>query len=156
MVYDAVLIFYAISVLSEICDTLPCGRSTKLRKSQVTRKSNLLPVHSNERLNFLLGSIVLHGIDRGLKVTALFSDVYQYHYNYYSCQIILNLSLYSLYVAEACNEFTEFISASLRPGNTASLKKCSSDVDPLFEPQTSHFRDEPITVRTAHEQEQAI
>ena len=33
-------------------------------------------------------------------------------------KIKVNLSLYSLYYAKACNDFTELISASLRPGNT--------------------------------------
>ena len=36
-----------------------------------------------------------------------------------------NLSLYSLYYAEACNELAGPISASLRQGNTASLEEMS-------------------------------
>ena len=39
--------------------------------------------------------------------------------------IKLNLSLYSLYYAEACIELTGPISASLRPGNTAFLEEMS-------------------------------
>ena len=34
-----------------------------------------------------------------------------------------NLSLYSLYYAEACSELAGSISASLRPGNTAPFKE---------------------------------
>ena len=58
-----------------------------------------------------------------------------------------NLSVYSLYYAEACNEFAGPIS-SLRPDNTASFEemiqrwqnvgKTVSDLTgPKFEPQTS-------------------
>ena len=38
-------------------------------------------------------------------------------------QIKSNPSLYALYYAEACNEFAGPISASLRPGNTASYEE---------------------------------
>ena len=37
-------------------------------------------------------------------------------------QIISNISLYSLYYAEACNEFAGPISESLRPGRTAPFE----------------------------------
>ena len=40
-----------------------------------------------------------------------------------------NLSLYSLYYAEACNELAGPISASLRLGNTASCKEMSQQFD---------------------------
>ena len=66
-----------------------------------------------------------------------------------------NLSLYFLYYDEACNQFAEPISASLRPGNTASFEEMSewwravgntlSDLTgPRFEPQTSYSRDERV------------
>ena len=42
-----------------------------------------------------------------------------------------NLSLYSLFYAEACNEFAEPFSASMRPGNTAPSKECRSGGEPL-------------------------
>ena len=69
-----------------------------------------------------------------------------------------NLSLYSLYYAEACNELAGLISASLRPGNTASFEEMSqrwravgntvSDLtDPRFETQVSRSRDERVTAR---------
>ena len=69
-----------------------------------------------------------------------------------------NLSLYSLYYAEACNELAGPISASLRPGNTAPFEEMSqrwravgntvSDLTGLrFEPQTSRSRDERVTAR---------
>ena len=69
-----------------------------------------------------------------------------------------NLSLYSLDYAEACNELAGLISASLRPGNTASFEKMSqrwravgnivSDLTgPRFEPQTSRSRYERVTAR---------
>ena len=69
-----------------------------------------------------------------------------------------NLSLYSLYYAEACNEFAGPISASLRPGNTAPFEEMSqrwravgntvSDLTgPRFEPRTSRSRDERVTAR---------
>ena len=69
-----------------------------------------------------------------------------------------NLSLYSLYCAEAWNELTGPISASLRPGNTASFEEVSqrrqavgntvSDLTgPRFEPQTSRSRDERVAAR---------
>ena len=71
-----------------------------------------------------------------------------------------NLSLYSLYYSEECNEFARPISASLRPGNTAPFQEMSrlwravgntvSDLTgPRFEPQTSHSRDERVTARPA-------
>ena len=43
-----------------------------------------------------------------------------------SNQIKSNLSLYSLYYAEACNELAGPISASLRPGNTAPFEEMAS------------------------------
>ena len=69
-----------------------------------------------------------------------------------------NLSLYSLYYAEACNEFAGPISASLRPGNTASFEEMlqrwravGNTVSDLtgqrFEPQASRSRDEGVTAR---------
>ena len=75
-----------------------------------------------------------------------------------SQKIKSNLSLYSLYYAEACNELAGPISASLRPGNTAPFKEMSqrwravgntvSDLTGLrFEPQTSRSRDERVTAR---------
>ena len=64
-----------------------------------------------------------------------------------------NISLYSLYCAEACNELAGPISASLRWATQLLLKKCRSvgntvvDVtNPRFEPQTSRSRDERFTV----------
>ena len=59
-----------------------------------------------------------------------------------------NLSLYSLYCAEACNELAGPISASLLPGNIASFEEMlqrwravgytvSDLTGPRFEPQTS-------------------
>ena len=70
----------------------------------------------------------------------------------------LNLSLYSLQYAEACNELAGPISASLHPGNTAPFEEISqrwravgnteSDLTgPRFEPQTSRSRDERVTAR---------
>ena len=69
-----------------------------------------------------------------------------------------NLSLYSLYCGEACNEFSGPISASLRTGNTASFEEMSQRrrtvgntvfdlTGPRFEPQTSRSRDERVTAR---------
>ena len=65
-----------------------------------------------------------------------------------------NLSLYSLYYAEACNEFAGPISASLCPCNTASnFRKNVAAVASRrqhcaqFEDQTSHSRDERVTAR---------
>ena len=71
---------------------------------------------------------------------------------------VQSLSLYSLYYAEACNEFAGPISASLRPGNTAPFEEMSqrwravgntvSDLTgPRFEPRTSRSRDERVTAR---------
>ena len=53
---------------------------------------------------------------------------------------------------KACNEFAGLISASLRPGNTASFKEISQRwraalTGPRFEPQTSRSRDERVTAR---------
>ena len=70
-----------------------------------------------------------------------------------------NLSLYSLYCAEECNEFTGPISASLRPRNTAPLEEMllqwravgntvSDLTGPRYKPQTSRSRDEHVTYRT--------
>ena len=69
-----------------------------------------------------------------------------------------NLSIYSLYHAEECNELAKPISASLRPGNTASFEQMSQwwpavgntvfNLTGLrFEPQTSRSRDECVTAR---------
>ena len=71
-------------------------------------------------------------------------------------EIKSNLSLYSLYNAETCNEFTGSILSSLRPGNTATFEEMSQRwwtvgntvfylTSPRFEPQTSRFRDERVT-----------
>ena len=43
----------------------------------------------------------------------------------YCFQIKSNLSLYSLYYAEACNELAGHISVSLRQGNTAPFEEMS-------------------------------
>ena len=62
-----------------------------------------------------------------------------------------------LVAALACDEFAGPISASLRPGNTASFEEMSqrlrtvdntvSDLTgPRFEPQTSRFRDERLAI----------
>ena len=70
----------------------------------------------------------------------------------------LNLSLYTLYYAEACNEFARPIFASLRPSNTASLEEMSqrwravgntvsNSTGPGFEPKTSSASDKRITAR---------
>ena len=74
-----------------------------------------------------------------------------------SCVIKSNLSLYSLFYAEACNEFAMPTSASLRPGNTAAFEMSQrwrnvgnivSDLTgPRVEPQTFHSRDERVTAR---------
>ena len=67
--------------------------------------------------------------------------------------------LCSLYYAVACNEFAGPIFASLRPGNTSSFEEMSqrwravgNNVSDLtgseFEPQSSRFKDERITVRS--------
>ena len=77
---------------------------------------------------------------------------------FWSCQIKSNLSLYSLDYAEAGNELAGPISASLRPGNTASYEEMSrrwpaignnvSDLTgPRFELQTSRSKDERVTAR---------
>ena len=75
----------------------------------------------------------------------------------------LNLSLYSRYYAEACNEFAEPISASLRTGNTALFEEMlqrrwraigNTVIDltgPRFDTQTFSFIDDCVTVRlTGH------
>ena len=66
-----------------------------------------------------------------------------------------NLSLYSLYYAELCNEFAEPISVSLRPGNAAPFEEMSQRwravgntvrlASPRFEPQTSRSRVDRVT-----------
>ena len=69
-----------------------------------------------------------------------------------------NLSLYSLSYAEACNEFAQLISVSLRSGNTASFEEISPRwrtvgnsvfnlTGPRFEHQISRFRNERVTAR---------
>ena len=69
-----------------------------------------------------------------------------------------NLSLYSLYYAEACSKSAWPISASLHPGNTASFEKMllwwravgstvSDLTGPRFACQTSRSRDELVTAR---------
>ena len=69
-----------------------------------------------------------------------------------------NLSLYSLYYAEAWNEMTGPIYASLRPGNTASFEEVlqrrqaigdtvSDLTGPRFKPQTSRSRDKRVAAR---------
>ena len=74
------------------------------------------------------------------------------------CGFKSNLSFYSLYYAEVFNELAGPISASLRPGNTASFEKMLqrwravgnsvSDLTSLrYEPQTSHSKDERVTAR---------
>ena len=73
-------------------------------------------------------------------------------------QVKSNPLLYSLYYAEACDEFAGPICSSLHSGNTAPLKEMSqwwrvvgntvSDMTgPKFEPQTSRSRDERATAR---------
>ena len=74
------------------------------------------------------------------------------------CYSKSNLSLYSLYCAEACNEFAGPISASLRPGNSALFEEMlqrwrvvgntvSDLTGPKFEPQTYRSRNERVTAR---------
>ena len=69
-----------------------------------------------------------------------------------------NLSLYSLYYTESCNEFAGTISVLLRPGNTVPFEemsqrwrivgsKASDLTGPRFEPQTSHSKDERFTAQ---------
>ena len=69
-----------------------------------------------------------------------------------------NLSLYSSYYAEACNQLAGSISASLRPGNTTPFKKMSqlwqivgntvsNLTGPRLEPQTSRSIDKRLTSR---------
>ena len=69
-----------------------------------------------------------------------------------------NLSLCSLYYAEACNEFAGPISASLRSGNTASFEEMSQRwqavgntmsnlTGPRFELATSRSKEERVTAR---------
>ena len=76
----------------------------------------------------------------------------------YRCKSKSNFSLYSLYHAEACNEFAVSISASLRPDNTATFEERSQRwravgnsvfdlTGPRFKPTTSGFRDERVTAR---------
>ena len=71
-------------------------------------------------------------------------------------QIKSYLSLCSLYYAEACIKFAGPISASLRPGNTASFEEMSQRwravgnsesnlIGPRFESQTSSSRNERVT-----------
>ena len=66
-----------------------------------------------------------------------------------------NLSLYSLYYAEACNEFAGPICALLRPGSTALFEErlqqwravcntVSNFTSPRFEPQTYRSKDESV------------
>ena len=74
-------------------------------------------------------------------------------------KIKLNLSLYSLYYAKACNDFTGLICASLHPGNTDPFGGMSTQrwlavgntvfnlTGPRFEPQISRSRDERVTAR---------
>ena len=73
-------------------------------------------------------------------------------------EIKSNLLLYSLYYTEAYNELAEPISASLRPGNTASFEEISQRwravgntvfdlIGPRFESQASRSRDERVTAR---------
>ena len=63
-----------------------------------------------------------------------------------------------MHYAEACNELAGLISASLRPGNRVLFKDMlqrwravgntvSGLTSPRFEPQTSRFKNEPITAR---------
>ena len=69
-----------------------------------------------------------------------------------------NLSLYSLYYAEACNELAGPISASLHPGNTVSFEELlqrwravsnsvSDLTGPKFESQISRSIDARVTAR---------
>ena len=69
-----------------------------------------------------------------------------------------NLSLYSFYFAEDYNEFTGPILASLCPSNIAPFREMSQWwraigntafhlIGSRFEPQTSHSRDNRITIR---------
>ena len=71
-----------------------------------------------------------------------------------------NLSLYSLYYTETCNEFVGSISMSLRQGNTARFRRyvatvasrgntVSAYTGPRFEPQTSRSREECVTAQPA-------
>ena len=72
-----------------------------------------------------------------------------------------NLSLYSLYYAEGCNEFAVLISAALRPGNKVPIEEImqrgravgntESDLtEPKeFEAQTFRSRDERVTAQSA-------
>ena len=66
-----------------------------------------------------------------------------------------NLSVHSLYYAEACKEFAEPISTSLRPGNTAPFEEVlqrwpavvntvSDSTGPRFEPRISRSRNEDV------------
>ena len=91
-----------------------------------------------------------HLLQRKIKIV-VFSDIL-----FRFTLIKSNLSLYSLYYAESCNEFAGPISASLRPGNTDPFEKMlqrwravgntvSDLTGPRFEPQTSRSRDERVT-----------
>ena len=71
-----------------------------------------------------------------------------------------NLSLHSLYYAEACKKFVGLISASLHSGNIAPFEEMpqrwravgstmSDLTGPRFEPQNSRSRDERVAVRPA-------
>ena len=69
-----------------------------------------------------------------------------------------NLSLYSLYCTELCNEFAGPISVSLRPGNAVPFEEMSQRwqavsntvrlASPRFESQTSRFRVDRVTTQT--------
>ena len=69
-----------------------------------------------------------------------------------------NLSLYSLYYAEACNEFARPIFASMGADSTTCFEEMSQRwrtvgdtvfdlTGPRFEPYTSRSRDERVTAR---------
>ena len=50
--------------------------------------------------------------------------------------------MYTLFYVEACNEFVGPISASLRPGNTASFEDCRSGGDLNCRVKTSRTKTE--------------
>ena len=69
-----------------------------------------------------------------------------------------SVSLYSLYYAEACNEFVGSVFASWHPGNTTLFKEILQRwravgdtvfdlTGPIFEPKTSRFKDVRVTAR---------